>query len=152
MEDDYNSSPPSRFVHTNYMPKIEELPSAYIATNNTPLDSYPFKDCQILKASMLSSQGLPDPVQTMTYNVNNSKFITTSFFDDFLKPKFVNEIGSLSGSNKTVTDVMSENDMGNMMSTNTISFYNQNQAQGNYFYNPTPSDAIMSLLLSHEGY
>lgn len=133
------------------MPKIEELPSVYTETNNSPYDNYLLKDCQILMASMLSSQDLP-PVQTMTSNVNDSKFITTSFFHNFLKPKLVNENVNLNGSNKIVTDVISGNEVGNMMSTNTINFYNQNQAQGNFFYNPTPSDAIMSLLLSHEGY
>ncbi|KAK1357388.1 NAC domain-containing protein [Heracleum sosnowskyi] len=151
VEDDYNSSPPTKFVRTNYMPKIEELPSVYPETNNTPYDNYLLQDCQILMATMLSSQDLP-PVQTMTSNVNNSKLITSSLFDNFLKPKLVNENVNLNGSNKIVTDVSSGNEVGNMMSTNTINFYNQNQAQGNFFYNPTPSDAIMSLLFSHQGY
>lgn len=133
------------------MPKIQELPSAYIKTNNTPEDNYLFPDCQILMASMLSSQDLP-PVQTMNSNATNSKLITTSFFDSFLKPKRVNGNVNHNGPNKILTDVMIGNEVGNATSTNSINFFNQNQAQGNFFYNPTQSDAIMSLLLSHEGY
>lgn len=138
-----------------YMPKIEELPSVYPESNTQ--DNYLWQDCQILMSSLqLSDQDSP-PVQTMFSNANSSKFITTPLFENPTKSKLDNGYNfNPIGSKKMVTDETSitNHGVGDMLRANMINFYNQNQGQaaaGNLFNNP-PSDAIMSLILSHEGY
>ncbi|KAL8115490.1 hypothetical protein AgCh_022114 [Apium graveolens] len=155
-DDQYSFSPPPRSVHDiTYMPKIEELHSVYPESNTQ--HNYLLQDCQTSMSSLqLSDQDSP-PLQTMFSNANLSEFIITPLFEDSTKSELDNRYNvSPDGSKKMVTDETSSNNhgFGDLVGANMINCYNQNQSQAaarNLFSNP-PSAAIMSLILSHEGY
>lgn len=110
----------------------------------------------LMSSLQLSDQDSP-PVQTMFSNTNLSDFITTPLLENSTLPKLDTGYNvSPNGSKKMVTDETSStyHGFGDLVRANMINCYNQNQsraAAGNLFNNP-PSDAIMSLILSHEGY
>lgn len=164
----------------DFLPKIEELPSAYTNTNTTEImtdNNYLLKDCHIL-ASMLACQDLP-PIQNISnstlsrrnYNNNNNNnnynnsvsnpynhtfdkgnsFITNSFFfESFLNPTKVKlNDENVIGFDKMVTEINGSQVVvpANVVTTNEMSFYNQDQAHGMHMFNPNQWDPNMNLLL-----
>lgn len=159
---------PNKLV--SFMPNITELPSDNIAANAGITTDYLLKDCQIL-ASMVAPQQI-SPIKTASNatfpcrnNDNNRdsdntsgnghNFTTTSFFQTFLNPTISTFNNGNMSDNSVDTEMLElegyRNEFlpsGNMLNTNAMNFYyNQNQAQGNVF-SPIHSNAILNLLLS----